>query len=123
MADPISVAAIAGLVYAGRKLSQPKETYVLTPEQGAHVSAPTIEPSYKIEPVKERPIENLKPVKTSVDNLGIVAPQLRSSGQEVLDMRNRMNDYNRMNNVSPVEKRLVGPGLGVDPSVESYGGY
>ena len=56
MADPISVAAIAGLVYAGRKLSQPKETYILTPEQGA----PTIEPSYKIEPVvKERPIENL----------------------------------------------------------------
>ena len=123
MADPISVAAIAGLVYAGRKLSQPKETYTLTPEQGAPARTPTIEPTYKIEPVKERPIENLKPVKTSVDNLGIVAPQLRSSGQEVLNMRNRMNDYNRMNNVSPVEKKLVGPGLGVDPSVESYGGY
>jgi len=119
MADPISVAAIAGLVYAGRKLSQPKETYIVAPEQ----VAPMVEPSYKIEPVKERPIENLKPVKTHVDNLGVVAPQLRSSGQEVLNMRNRMNDYNRMNNVSPVEKRLVGPGLGVDPSVPSYGGY
>jgi hypothetical protein len=119
MADPISVAAIAGLVYAGRKLSQPKETYTITPEQ----VAPKIEPSYKIEPVKERPIENLKPTKMHVDNFGVVAPQLRSSGQEVLNMQNRMNDYNRMNNVSPVEKRLVGPGLGVDPSVPSYGGY
>jgi len=118
MADPISVAAIAGLVYAGRKLSQPKETYVMIPEQ--MVNTPTVQ---NLETVKERPIENLKPVKTSVDNLGVVAPQFRTSGAEVLEMRNRMNDYNRMNNVSPVEKRLVGPGLGVDPSVPSYGGY
>ena len=118
MADPISVAAIAGLVYAGRKLSQPKETYVMIPEQ--MVNTPTVQ---NLETVKEHPIENLKPVKTSVDNLGVVAPQFRTSGAEVLEMRNRMNDYNRMNNVSPVEKRLVGPGLGVDPSVPSYGGY
>ena len=48
---------------------------------------------------------------------------MRTSGQEVLNMRNRMNDYDRMNNVSPVEKQLVGPGLGVDPSVPSFGGY
>ena len=48
MADPISVAAIAGLVYVGRKLSQPKETYTLTPEQGAPARTPTIEPTYKI---------------------------------------------------------------------------
>ena len=27
MADPISIMAIAGLVYAGRKLSKPTETY------------------------------------------------------------------------------------------------
>lgn len=119
MADPISVAAIAGLVYAGRKLSQPKETYLISP-------APTpaqlvVSPS--VELVRERPIENLKPTKVPVDNMAVVAPQFRSSGEEVLEMRNRMNDYNRMNNVSPVEKRLVGPGLGVDPNVASYGGY
>ena len=98
MADPISVAAIAGLVYAGRKLSQPKETYLISP-------APTpaqlvVSPS--VELVRERPIENLKPTKVPVDNMAVVAPQFRSSGEEVLEMRNRMNDYNRMNNVSPV---------------------
>ena len=120
MADPLSVAAIAGLVYAGRKLSQPKETYAMISEQPVDVQ---MQPTQSIEAVKERPIENLRPVKTSVDNLGVVAPQFRTSGAEVLEMRNRMNDYNRMNNVSPVEKRLVGPGLGIDPSVPSYGGY
>lgn len=120
MADPLSVAAIAGLVYAGRKLSQPKETYAMISEQPVNVQ---MQPTQSVEVVKERPIENLRPVKTSVDNLGVVAPQFRTSGAEVLEMRNRMNDYNRMNNVSPVEKRLVGPGLGIDPSVPSYGGY
>ena len=29
MADPISIMAIAGLVYAGRKLSQPDEKYTV----------------------------------------------------------------------------------------------
>jgi len=29
MADPISIMAIAGLVYAGRKLSQPDEKYTI----------------------------------------------------------------------------------------------
>ena len=63
MADPISVAAIAGLVYAGRKLSQPKETYTLTPRTTA---APTIEPMYPIEPVKEYPIRKFEAIKTSL---------------------------------------------------------
>lgn len=120
MADPISVAAIAGLVYAGRKLSKATETERYTSfsaERQALAERPPIEL------VKERPNENLHINKSVVSNFGDVAPQYRTSGAEVLDMRNRMNDYNRMNNVSPVEKQLVGPGLGVDASIPSYGGY
>ena len=34
-----------------------------------------------------------------------------------------MYDHGRMNNLSPIEKQLVGPGLGVDPSVPAVGGF
>src|SRR6056300_447669 len=122
MADPISVAAIAGLIYAGRKLSQPKETYEPTPPQVAREAMlnRVVEPkNYPIEQV-----EIPQGQKAAVSNFGEIAPQFRTSGEQ---LRNRADQYfvdnNRMNNVSPVEKQLVGPGLGVDPSVASYGGY
>lgn len=38
-------------------------------------------------------------------------------------MRNRMYDHGRMNNLSPIEKELVGPGLGVGANVPATGGY
>jgi len=49
--------------------------------------------------------------------------QQRSGGEEILNMRNRMYDNGRMNNLSPIEKQMVGPGLGVDPSVPAVGGF
>jgi hypothetical protein len=122
MADPISVAAIAGLIYAGRKLSQPKETYEPAPPQVAQQAAM----NRVVEP-KNYPIEQVEipqGQKAAVPNFAEIAPQFRTSGEQ---LRNRADQYfvdnNRMNNVSPVEKQLVGPGLGVDPNVASYGGY
>ena len=38
-------------------------------------------------------------------------------------MRNRMYDQGKMNNLSPVEKQLVGPGLGVSADTPAVGGY
>lgn len=38
-------------------------------------------------------------------------------------MRNRMYDQGRMNNLSPVEKQLVGPGLGVSAETPAVGGF
>ena len=52
-----------------------------------------------------------------------IAPQKRSSGGEILQMRNRMYDSGRMNNIGPVEKQLVGPGLNVHADVPAYGGF
>jgi hypothetical protein len=76
---------------------------------------------------KNYPIEQVEipqGQKAVVSNFGVIAPQLRMSGEQ---LRNRADQYfvdnNRMNNISPVEKQLVGPGLGVDPSVPSYGGF
>ena len=119
MADPISVAAIAGLIYAGRKLSQPKEMYE---EREMPRQQPNI--ITRAASVKEYPIGDVQVQKAVVSNFGDIAPQFRTSGQE---MRNRADQYfvdnNKMNNISPVEKQLVGPGLGVDASVPSYGGF
>ena len=40
MADPISIMAIAGLVYAGRKLSKPTETYI---SEGAPIEQDSVQ--------------------------------------------------------------------------------
>jgi len=130
MADPISILAIAGLVYAGRKLSKPEETYaiegksieedvVLKQEFDRDVVindsflgpvSPLVEPTYTS--------------KEEVASFAEVAPQQRSSGAEVLAMRNRMMyDGGIMNNLSPIERQNVGPGLGVSADVPSVGGY
>lgn len=104
MADPISVLAVAGLIYAGRKMSQQMPPVIQRREeyaQDGRIYAP----------------------KNEVPSFAVIAPQKKSGGAEILDMRNRMYDQGRMNNLSPVEKTLVGPGLGVAPSIPSVGGY
>lgn len=103
MADPISVLAVAGLIFAGRKMSQQ-----MSPIQ------------QKKETYTEQ--ERVYMTKTESPSFSVIAPQQRSTGTEMLDMRNRF-DQGRMNNLSPVEKTLVGPGLGVAPSVPAYGGF
>ena len=116
MADPISLMAVAGLIYAGRNLS--------TKSQPPKV---TTEPRFMNEPntVEE---DNFDPPvnvthKREMSGFADIAQQSRSSGQEVMDMRNRMYDHGKMNNLSPVEKELVGPGLGIGPNVASTGGF
>ena len=128
MADPISIIAIAGLVYAGRKLSRPDEKYTVegnTIEEAEVVSdfsnmeiASQTEYSGPISPLVEPNYIS----KQEMDSFSQIAPQQRSSGGEVLSMRNRMYDSGTMNNLSPIEKHLVGPGLGVGPEVPAFGG-
>ena len=117
MADPISLMAVAGLVYAGRTLSTKS---VPPPAKEAE------------KPVVKAPVEvvnnNFEPVldisqKIEVNNFGDITKQQRSGGQEILNMRDRMYDHGRMNNLSPVEKQLVGPGLGVSADTPAVGGY
>ena len=118
MADPISILAIAGLVYAGRTLSKPhKETY---------------EPEMEEQPLQETPdfvipdsddTVVIPSKKVEMPQFGDIAPQQKSSGQEILEMRDRMFDTGRMNNLAPIEKQQVGPGLGVGSEIPSFGGY
>lgn len=123
MADPISIIAIAGLAYIGKKLSDPK------PELYQVAGKPAQRPSIIQEeaPTTFTPgsigLDNLPAQKLEIENFGVIAPQTRTSGGEVLEMRNRMFDNGRMNNISPIEKQLVGPGIAVGPDVPAAGGF
>jgi len=119
MADPISLMAVAGLVYAGRTLST-KSVPPPPPEKEAE------------KPVVKAPVEiqnnNFEPAveysqKREMESFADIAVQQRSGGQEILSMRNRMYDQGRMNNLSPIEKQLVGPGLGVGADTPAVGGF
>src|SRR6056300_31741 len=108
MADPVSLLAIAALVYTGRSLSKKPENYTEIP-------GPSPAPPTQFNEFKENDFVSQMNTqqKREVENFGDISRQQRSGGQEILNMRNRMYDQGRMNNLSPIEKQLVGPGLGV----------
>lgn len=126
MADPISIFAIAGLAYIGKKLSEKKEEYkLLIEEQPVEDAEEAVVPPIIQE--RQDSLLRIPDRKVETSNFGVIAPQNRSNGADALAARDRINDSNndfgRMNNLSPVEKQLVGPGLGVGPTVPAFGGY
>jgi hypothetical protein len=122
MADPISLAAIAGLIFAGRSLSRKSEPELVKPiiPQEPQITYENDTPEF-IERGFEPRVEIQS--KREMESFADVALQQRSGGQEILSMRNRMYDTGRMNNLSPVEKQLVGPGLGVGADTPASGGF
>ena len=124
MADPISIAAIAGLIYAGRALSNKSEPPVLVQKP---VQEPVLETAISdgVPEFVERDFEPRVQVesKREVESFADIGMQQRSGGQEILTMRDRMYDTGRMNNLSPIEKQLVGPGLGVSVDTPATGGF
>jgi len=121
MADPVSILAVAGLAYVGKRLSdRPLETYE-TEEPPVYTPKPPIE--VKMPEIINESTDRLPMRKIELSTFADIAPQRRTNGGEMLTMRNRMYDTGRMNNLSPVEKQLVGPGIGVDASVPATGGY
>jgi hypothetical protein len=130
MADPVSIIAIAGLAYMGKKLSDPKPEKYINGPKTTEAPSPFVPQTprevpdiYKPDPEDAPGWLGYPPPKKEQESFGDVVPQMRSSGDEVLDMRNRMFDNGRMNNLSPIEKQLVGPGIGVGPDVPATGGY
>src|SRR6056300_547510 len=117
MADPISIAAVAALVYAGKVLSSPTPPPTPTPTPRPR--------AVDVEPDMDEPEDFIayNESKVEVPNFGDITPQRRSSGGEILDMRNRLYDQGKMNNLSPIEKKMVGPGLGLAPEVPAAGGF
>ena len=125
MADPISIAAVAGLVYVGKMLSKGSEAPTYVPEK------PVIDPNTIIQVDEQEDDFEFSNGVSSVEyknkiempSFGEIAPQRRTSGGEILDMRDRFYDQGRMNNLSPVEKQMVGPGLGVSADTPAIGGF
>jgi len=120
MADPISLMAVAGLIYAGRTLS----TKSVSPPPPVEEVQQTVAkgPIVEVQNNEFSPMNGV-PQKREMESFADISIQQRSGGQEILNMRNRMYDQGRMNNLSPVEKQLVGPGLGVSADTPAVGGY
>ena len=145
MADPISLMAIAALVYTGRKLSttpksigpspmvyedpklsvQPPSPKKVFEDSTSPIGPRTMETEIFSDVDLRQSTENQRevPHKVETKSFANISAQHRSGGQEVLNMRNRLYDQGRMNNLSPVEKQMVGPGLGVGSHVPAAGGY
>src|SRR5210317_2227896 len=122
MADPISLAAIAGLIFAGRTLSNKPQ-----PQPQPVVEEPPLiyNDDEEVREIVEREFEPRVeiPQKMEMASFADIGRQQRSGGQEILNMRNRMYDTGRMNNLSPIEKQMVGPGLGVGADTPAQGGF
>ena len=123
MADPISLAAVAGLIYAGRALSdktEPAKVIQRIVDEDS-IAPAALKPMYEERPDYEVRVE--VPNKQEVTSFADLGRQSRTGGQELLTMRDRMYDRGIMNNLSPIEKQMVGPGLGVGPETPAFGGY
>jgi hypothetical protein len=137
--DPLALAAVVGLVFAGKKLSEDspattesrkplppitrletdlasnsrqhlKDFYdvkIMTPELGRRVG------DFRLSP------KNEVPSLQAFDKEATRSP----FGQPVYDLYGRQNVTNKMNNLPPVERIRVGPGLGVGPDVPATGGF
>jgi hypothetical protein len=120
MADPISLAAVAGLIFAGRSLSTKSVPEPVVPQEEPQITYENDFPEF-IEREFEPRVE--VPQKREMESFADISLQQRSGGQEILNMRNRMYDTGRMNNLSPIEKQMVGPGLGVGSDTPASGGF
>lgn len=131
--DPWSIAAIVGLVFAGQKLSKEDEV----PSDLLSVSEPGGCPTdrnprdHQLDFLETRNItpdigrrigDIVLPPKCEIGSLQDKKPQL-PFGQPVYNLYDRELISNKMNNLQPIERKNIGPGLGVDSNVPATGGF
>ena len=139
--DPLALAAVVGLVFAGKKLSDndsappPATTKPRAPLTRRQIDM-MVEPAThsadyfdlkNTTPDLGRRIDDwrLRP-KEAIPNLQDITPtnSRMPYGQPVYDLYNRQYITNKQNNIAPVEQPMnVGPGLGVGPNVAAAGGF
>ncbi len=134
--DPWSIAAIVGLVFAGQKLSKEDEEpseLLSVKDTGVACRQTASNNQYEYRGFLDgRAIQNPNegkefgtirfPPKCEIGSLQDKEPQL-PFGQPVYNFYDREPLTNKMNNLQPIERRNVGPGLGVDSSVPATGGF
>lgn len=134
--DPWSLAAVVGLIFAGKKLSSDEDPAGSRNEKkGSDTASNNLYrnprdhavdymDTHILTPDVGRPIGDirLKP-KNEIGSLQDVAPQL-PFGMPVYNLYNRENISNKMNNLNPGGMaKNVGPGLGIGPDVSAAGGF
>ena len=130
MADPLSIAAILGIIYAGRKLGSNSTNDVTIPEPIQESSAPE-EYEYN-DKSRDLILNHLKqpgiisePVnkKQETGNFGDINFSQYVHGEPTHDLSSRYYVSSKMNNLAPAEKIRVGRGLGLDPEIPASGGF
>ena len=142
--DPLALAAVVGLVFAGKTLAEGKEKSAPSPVKPTTTKPPLTRRDIDMmadsvghaadafdlrntNPNFGRRINDwrLQP-KDAVPNLQDVTPTNSRFpyGQPVYDLYNREYITNKQNNLSPLEQPMrIGPGLGVGPDVLAAGGF
>lgn len=143
--DPMALFAVAGLIFAGKKLSE-REGYTGVPAEREIQGEEDIErrsrQMYHLQS-SDMGYDGGSAVKTAgpkemflgsglsymkkeaVGNLGDITRDGKRFpyGQPVYDLYNRQGITNKMNNLNPADKKYVGRGLGVGPDVPAQGGF
>jgi len=139
--DPLALAAIVGLVFAGQRLSKSSKPVTTVPimntphqvtRQDTDLAGTA--PGMQADAFGLRPInpsfgrrigDDYLPPKEAIPSLQDWSPMANRypHGQPVYDLYNRENVTNKMNNLAPVERMNVGPGIGADPNVPAIGGF
>lgn len=130
--DPLSIAALLGIAYVGRQISQ-NQPEVVPPEPEEPPPVAQVPPEYQYDDSSRDLILNhltqpgyiSEPVnkKQEVPNFGDIAFSQYVHGEPTHDLSSRYYVSAQMNNLSPVEKVFVGRGLGLDPEVPASGGF
>jgi len=138
--DPFSLAAVVGLVFAGKKLSDVKEEQAVMPSQQPDQITKFDLIQYKFAQ-QDPPIDTLNlepntgrgfsggfrmPLKDIAPSFADVSPNASGFpfGQPVYHTSaSREPVTNKMNNVTPADKKYVGRGLGLAPDVPASGGF
>jgi hypothetical protein len=139
--DPVSLVAVVGLVFAGKRISDAKEEQqevpaLLAPQkifrkdlvQYDQFAQQDMQLDQKnMTPDTGRGFSGdwrLRP-KEIAPNMGDIVKDGKRFpfGQPVYDVTYRENVTNKMNNLNPAEKVYVGRGLGLDPNTPAAGGF
>jgi hypothetical protein len=137
--DPFSLAAVVGLVFAGKKLSDVKEEQAVMPSQPEQITKfdlvqykfaqqdPPLDP-LNLEPNTGRGFSGgfRLPPKDIAPSFADVVPNGSRFpfGQPVYQTDgSREPVTNKMNNVTPADKKYVGRGLGLSPDTPASGGF
>jgi hypothetical protein len=133
MADPLSILAIIALAVAGKKLSSAppvpdmsEKSGILPVPEGGEDTRDVILNNFTGNIPSDPGLgsfgtnSNKKMEQPSFGDIGHVT---FVNGMPVQDFRDRPWVSGQMNNLAPVEKVMVGPGLGLDPNTPAQGGY